>query len=100
MQAGHGPFQSQLVEVRLVSSSGFLHGVLLGVKGVRNMCSFGPSWVTGESAQETAKQFLGRGWETKMSFGLARSEMLKTNSYDGSGRKPRLEVEICCHSTQ
>lgn len=28
-----------------------------------------------------------------MSFGLARSEMLKTNSYDGSGRKPRLEVE-------
>ena len=54
----------------------------------------------GEYAQETAKQFLGRGWETKMSFGLARSEVLKTNSYDGSGRKPRLEVEICCHSTQ
>lgn len=50
MQAGHGPFQNQLVEVRLVSSSGFLHGVLVGVKGVRNVCSFGPGWVFGESA--------------------------------------------------
>lgn len=50
MQAGHGPFQNQLVEVRLVSSSGFLHGVLVGVKGVRNVCSFGPGWVIGESA--------------------------------------------------
>ena len=27
----------KLMEVRLVSSSGFLHGVLLGVKGVRNV---------------------------------------------------------------
>lgn len=27
----------KLTEVRLVSSSGFLHGVLLGVKGVRNV---------------------------------------------------------------
>ena len=35
-----------------------------------------------------------------MAFGLARSEMLKTISHDGSGRKPRLEMEICCHSTQ
>lgn len=45
MQAAHGPFQSQLV-----NGGDFPHGVLLGVKGVRNGCSFGPSWVIGGSA--------------------------------------------------
>lgn len=45
MQAAHGPFQSQLV-----NGGDFPHGVLLGVKGVRNGCSFGPSWVIAGSA--------------------------------------------------
>lgn len=57
----------KLTEVRLVSSSGFLHGVLLGVKGVRT-CSFGPSWVIGEYRPGNCKTVFGKGLGDKDEF--------------------------------